>query len=214
MANSVREISIDDHRIGYLHLWTGTGDDGAERFHAAVASLAETDALILDLRGGFGGAWYEHLDPFFANREGFFAYTVINRKGSTVYQPEAHVTAAPYERPMAVLINEGTRSGKEAVAFQFKKSGRAALIGTTTEGAFSAGKGLFVDDVGPLLYYLAVAEYRLDGQRIEGVGVEPDLVVPFPVVAPREASRKDSAADGREDPQLAAALEYLSGLLQ
>ncbi|MEE4109175.1 MAG: S41 family peptidase [Halieaceae bacterium] len=209
MTSSVRTIDLGDREVGYLHLWTGTGAEGLERYRAAVARLKDTDALILDLRGGFGGAWYEHLDPFFADREGFFSFTVINREGSTLYPPGAHETAEPYTRPMAVLINEGTRSGKEAVAFQFKKSGRAALIGTTTRGAFSAGKGLFVDDDGPLVYYLAVAEYRLDGQRIEGVGVAPDIVVPDPVI------RADDLSPGqyREDAPLAAALAYLADVL-
>lgn len=213
MLNSVRTLTREGHRIGYLRLWTGTGAEGLRRYRTAIAALSGTDALILDLRGGFGGAWYEHLDPFFPNRESFFAFTVISRDGTKTYEPEAQETDAPYDRPMAVLINEGTRSGKEAVAFQFMKSGRAALIGTTTRGAFSAGKGLFVDDNGPLLYYLSVAEYRLDGQIIEGVGVEPDRVVPDPVVPSEEAEGNGAARRDGYDPQLASALDYLVDVL-
>jgi carboxyl-terminal processing protease len=216
LLNSEQKLPVGDHEVGYLHLWTGTGSvaDRRELFRAAVANLADTDALILDLRGGFGGAWYEHLDPFFANRDEFYAFTVIDREGSTVYQPEAHETSAPYTRPMAVLINEGTRSGKEAVAFQFKKSGRAVLIGTTTKGAFTAGKGLFVNDNSPLVFYLSVAEYRLDGQRIEGVGIAPDIEVPYPAVRPFAALTSKAIDDSGGDPQLAAAIAYLSGVLR
>lgn len=215
MLNSVRRLPVENSEVGYLHLWTGTGTltEQRELFEAEVASLGDTDALILDLRGGFGGAWYEHLDPFFANREGFFAFTVINREGSTVYEPDAHETASPYTRPMVVLIDEGTRSGKEAVAFQFKKSGRATLIGTTTRGAFNAGTGLFVDGDSSLVYYLSVAEYRLDGQRIEGVGVAPDLEVPYPVVGLATAPSSGAASGSRGDPQLAAAIAYLAKTL-
>jgi carboxyl-terminal processing protease len=214
ISNSVQTLGLEDGReVGYVRLWTGTGSAGLDRFRAAIAELAETDALILDLRGGFGGAWYEHLDPFFADRQGFFSYTVINREGRTDYRPEPRENPAPYQRPMVVLINEGTRSGKEALAFQFRKSGRAALIGSRTAGAFSAGKGLFVDDAGPLVYYLAVAEYRLDGQQIEGVGVAPDLEVPYPAIV-SDGPRQASGEIAGQDPQLAAALGYLARLLR
>jgi carboxyl-terminal processing protease len=214
IGNSLRRFAMGDRVIGYLRLWTGTGPDSLKRYRAALAQLNDTDALILDLRGGFGGAWYEHLDPFFPDRMGFFTFTVINREGSTSYDPEPRETPTPYDRPMAVLINEGTRSGKEAVAFQFRKSRRAELIGTTTKGAFSAGKGLFVESEGPLVYYLAVAEYRLDGQKIEGVGVAPDRIVPYPIAATGDGSREAPTDHGKRDPQLAAALEYLNRLLK
>ncbi|MEE4278757.1 MAG: S41 family peptidase [Halieaceae bacterium] len=230
ISNSRRRIAVGDASVGYLRLWTGTGPEALERYRDALAELADSDALILDLRGGFGGAWYEHLDPFFPDRQGFFSFTSINREGSQTFEAEARESKNPYEGPMVVLINEGTRSGKEAVAYQFKKSGRAVLLGTRTRGAFSAGKGLFVDDAGPLVYYLAVAEYRLDGQVIEGVGIAPDIEVPYPVVASDDAvmdssragavsklgstdTRRDLGSNPINDPQLDAALEHLAKLL-
>ena len=76
-----------------------------------------------------------------------------------------------------MLINGGTRSGKESLAWQFKRSGRARLFGTTTEGAFTAGRGIFADRNAPYMLYLSVAEYQLDDTKIEGVGVAPDVEV-------------------------------------
>lgn len=205
LQNSIQVFEIPDAdrtlRIGYIHLWAGTHPDMLSAYVAAIARLGDTDGLILDLRGGFGGAWYEYLDPFFADRTDFYSYTVSNRQGSETVQPEPHTTVSPYTAPMVVLINEGVRSGKEALAFQFKKSGRAPLIGTTTRGAFSAGRGIFTAEQNPLLLYLSVAELRLDGQRIEGVGVAPDVTVDYPIAA----ARPEEA-----DPQFAAALALLA----
>ena len=79
---------------------------------------------------------------------------------------------------MVVLINSGTRSGKEALAYQFLKTRRATLIGTTTAGAFTAGKGFFADRNAGYMLYLAVFEMSLDDQVIEGIGVAPHIRVP------------------------------------
>jgi carboxyl-terminal processing protease len=208
ITNSARTLAVGGYSVGYLRLWTGTGRGGLERYHSNIASMAQTDALILDLRGGFGGAWYEHLDPFFPDRKGYFSFEVIDRNGVTEYHPEPQENRFWYGRPMVVLINEGTRSGKEAVAYQFKASGRAVLIGTRTSGALSAGKGLLLEDGMRLIYYLAVAEYRLNGHRIEGRGISPNIRVPYPVISSDRTSR---LSDG--DPQVIAALEYLRNLL-
>lgn len=96
---------------------------------------------------------------------------------------------------MVVLINEGVRSGKEALAYQFKKSNRATLIGTKTKGAFSAGRGIFNEEKQPYFLYLATAELLLDGNKIERSGISPTIQIPYPL-------QKSTATD----PQLEAAL--------
>ncbi len=83
-----------------------------------------------------------------------------------------------YTGPMSVLINSGTRSGKEALAYQFAKTRRATVIGTTSAGAFTGGKGVFAERDVDYLLYLAVLEIRLDDRTIEGVGVAPHIRVP------------------------------------
>ena len=82
-------------------------------------------------------------------------------------------------------------SGKEALAYQFKKSNRAILIGTNTEGAFSVGRGIFNKKELPYFLYLATGELLLDQNRIEGIGIPPDIYVPYPLTE-----------NNAEDPQL------------
>src|SRR5262249_36822206 len=100
-----------------------------------------------------------------------------------------------YDKPMVVLINGGTRSAKEHFACQFKKTGRATLVGTRTAGAFLGAGGFPVGKDG--LLELAVGGLKLDGKRLEGGGVAPDIEV-----APR-----DTYSAG--DTQLARAREVL-----
>jgi carboxyl-terminal processing protease len=66
-----------------------------------------------------------------------------------------------------MLVNRGTRSGKEVLAFGFKEYHLGEIIGTQTAGAVLAASAFLMDN-GDLLL-LAVADVTIDGQRLEGV---------------------------------------------
>ena len=204
MLNSATTFRVAGRDIGYVHLWSGTHPRILQSFTALMHDrFAGHDAMILDLRGGYGGAWYDYLDPFFPDRTGYYRFTVLDRTGRSAHRAEPKVNPRHFAGPMVVLINEGTRSGKEALAYQFKTSGRAPLIGGTTRGAFLAGRAVFTDPAKPYFLFLAAAEPRLDGHRLEGHGVAPDIPVAFPL--------DHSPAT---DPQLAAALREIERLLK
>ncbi|MGE4132376.1 MAG: S41 family peptidase [Bdellovibrionales bacterium] len=197
---SARILSADGKKIGYIHLWSGTNEKFLKTLKTTVLKkFRNTDGLILDLRDGFGGAWWDYLDPFFPDSSTYFKPTMITRAGKgEEQQAPARRNSPYYEKPMVVIINEGVRSGKEAIAYQFKKTKRAQLIGTPTAGAFAMGKGIFADDKESYLLYLSTGEILLDGNKIEGHPIQPDVSVPFPL-------------DGKlsSDPQFETALEVL-----
>jgi len=117
------------------------------------------------MRGGFGGAWYDNLDTFYPERTGYFAHSMVDRNDNRHSdQAVPKVNPGHFDGPLVVLVNNGTRSGKEALPYQFKHSGRAALIGATTQGAFTAGKGVFAEASVDYMLYLAVSEFFVDGQ--------------------------------------------------
>jgi carboxyl-terminal processing protease len=89
-----------------------------------------------------------------------------------------------------MLVNGGTRSGKEVLAYGFKKNGFGQVVGERTAGALLAGTAFLLSD-GSLLI-LAVEDAAVDGERIEGVGVAPTIEVPFDV---RYAAGKDPQLD-------------------
>jgi carboxyl-terminal processing protease len=96
-----------------------------------------------------------------------------------------------------MLVNGGTRSGKEILAYGFKAYGVGEVIGERTAGAVLAGRAYLLSDGSLLL--LAVADVLVDGQRLEGVGVMPTIPVPFAL----------AYAQG-QDPQLDHAVVALS----
>ncbi|WP_185964576.1 S41 family peptidase [Aliikangiella marina] len=203
VKHSAKIIKLNDKRVGYVRLWTGVHADVLQSFTQVIKTQFESvDGIILDLRGGYGGAWYEYIDPFFTNRQAYFNYSVIDKAGNRKqYTAEDKNNPSPFLGPMVVLINEGVRSGKEALSYQFKKTNRALLVGEKTMGAFVAGRGIFNEEQDYFLY-LATAEYFVDDIKIEGVGIKPHVAVAYPL-----------SKSLNHDPQLNRALVEISKLL-
>jgi carboxyl-terminal processing protease len=183
MLQSKKTLTISNHRIGYVHLWAGTHQQNLTDFaNIVLREFSGCDGILLDLRGGFGGAWYDYLDPFFKDRSDYFLFTSIDRQGNRQeHKPDPKTSDSYFAGPLVVLINEGVRSGKESLAYQFRKSGRAPLVGSTTAGAFTVGKAIFTDLRLNYFLFLASAELLLDGQKVEGIGIKPHVEIPYPL---------------------------------
>ena len=97
-------------------------------------------------------------------------------------------------------IDEGTRSGLEVFAYDLKAKG-IPLVGTRTAGALLGGRGYLLPD--DSLLELAVAGVEVNGEKIEGKGVEPDMAVPFDV-------RYAAGRDPQRDAAVTKALSLLS----
>ena len=190
MQESARIINVEGVQIGYIHVWSYAGAQYQRLLEHEIFSgaLKEAEALVLDLRDGWGGAQAHYLDLFTAQGP---TVTMVDRSG------DVSVTNVKWRKPVVMLVNGGTRSGKEMLAYGFKKYGVGEVIGTRTAGAVLAGRAFLLSDGSLLL--LAVADVLVDGQRLEGLGVTPTIEVPFVV----------EYAQGK-DPQLERALESLS----
>ncbi len=142
-------------KIGYVHLWAGTHPEIQATFVSQLKSLAgRVDAIVVDLRDGFGGASPDFVAPLYEDE----------RLRKT---------------PVVALVNDGTRSGKEWVAYRLKRDKRATLLGETTAGYFIGGR---IYDIrgGDFALYLAVEKFDPEDvlDPIEGVGVAPDVESP------------------------------------
>jgi len=187
---SARIIRANGRSIGYVHVWCYAGSVYQRTLEHLLSQspLNEADALIWDLRDGWGGAIPEYLDLFNTRAP---TMQVTDRNGAS------ELRNVKWRKPVAMLVNGGTRSGKEILAYGFKKYRLGEVIGTRTEGAVLAATAFLI---GGGLLLLAVQDVRVDGERLEGVGVVPTIEV-----------RADPASVGLSDPQLDRAIAVLSG---
>jgi carboxyl-terminal processing protease len=165
---SVRFIDHQGKKIGYIHLWSYAGTQYQELLRQQLlwGELSKSDALVLDLRDGWGGADLNYLNLF---RAPIASTSFRGRDGST------GTYSGVWEKPVGLLVNERSTSGKELFTYGFKKLRIGPIIGAQTAGAVVAGR-VFLLSNGDVLY-LAVRDVSVDGMRLEGNGVKPDIIV-------------------------------------
>ncbi len=191
MRHSIAIIEHGDVSVGYVRVWCYAGEDYQAILSDALLQgpLGDADALVMDLRGGWGGAEPSYLN-LFAPRG---IEMTMGRAGGY-----GRSFASAWTKPVVLLVDEGSRSGKEVIAYGFRALDIGPIVGETTAGAVLGGRLNVLRD-GSLLY-VATADVAVDGVRLEGVGVAPDIAVPF-----------DPAFAAGHDPQLDAAIEIAAG---
>jgi carboxyl-terminal processing protease len=102
--------------------------------------------------------------------------------------------------PVVVLVNNNSASGAEVFAAALRDNGRAYVIGQTTFGKGTVNILRELSDGGGL--YVSIAQwFTPEGDRIDGLGIQPDL----------EFCATDEQIDQGLDVQLQAAIDYLQG---
>ncbi|QCI67095.1 S41 family peptidase [Phreatobacter stygius] len=169
IRDSVRIVERDGKRLGYLRIWT-YAVPGVRRLLAELlttAPLKDADGLVLDMRGRWGGAPADAAEMFIGRS---LPMELVGRDGNVV------TANMRWQKPMVGLIDAGARSGMEILASGLKKAG-IPLVGAQTAGAVLAGRGFVLGDNSLLI--VAVMDVRVDGGRLEGSGVVPDIAVAF-----------------------------------
>ena len=187
MRASAEVYERDDARVGHIRAWSYAGQKYQDILIQTIifGALKDADALVLDLRGGWGGANPTYLNLF---TDSAITMTSIGRDGTRF------IFASGWAKPVVLLVDEGTRSGKELIAHGFKALGIGPVVGERTAGAAVGGRINVLSD-GSLLYVAAV-DVLVDGERLEGVGVAPDIAVPFdPAFAAGADPQRDRAVE-------------------
>lgn len=176
----VRDVRVLDGNVGYLRISSFYPWDLARpKMTAAFALLAETDALVLDLRQN-GGGDAETAGQIVRALLGDQAHAVqeIDRRGDRTREPLpiAELPPVPARRPVAVLLDRRSASASEFVAYALQAAGRAAIVGDRSAGAAH----MFGDPVAlPGGYALTIPDARpinlQTGANWEGSGVKPDV---------------------------------------
>lgn len=192
ISKSMRVIERDGLGIAYLRIWALASGDIEDKITDALkhGSLKDADGLVVDLRGRWGGIFSEVPSLLMSDEP---EVSFKDRSGKTSY------ASASYDKPVLAIIDEGTRSAQEMFAALMRKRG-VRLVGMPTPGAVLATRPFVLPD--DSLLVLPVAEVRIDGELLEGVGVKPDVTVDFWL-----------PYAGGNDPQLDAALGDMTATL-
>ena len=187
LAHSKKPMNHKGHRFSYIRLWWLMGWKMRGAFEVGLMDY-DTEGIIIDIRNGFGGSpATEYIHPFLKGGLETITLKSISRMRADQY-------TMAYNIPVIVLINGGSRSGKELLAYYFKKTKRGLLIGERTAGYVCGGSYKRISEESMLLY--GASMIVVDGKRLEGVGVAPDINVPFDI---RFAGGKDIQLERAKD---------------
>ncbi len=186
-----------ENNIGYIsfNVWI---PQQAEKVQAAIGSMTDATAIIIDLRGNAGGQ-----GNLVNNVGGTMIKQIISFGKTKTRFGEGNFWVLPqnkiYNGQVVILTDYGTGSTSEIFTAGMKEIGRAKIIGERTAGAVLPATIERLPTGASFMY--AIADYRSpSGMLIEGKGVEPDLAV--------ELTRQSLLA-GR-DLQLEAAIKEVS----
>ncbi len=174
--------------VGYIQLSRFSGESAAE-VAAAADSLrkAGVTAIVLDLRHNGGGL----LDAAIDVADHFLAAGLIMledaRGEERRFEPYRETVAEGLH--LVVLVDQATASAAEIVAGALQDRGRATLIGARTFGKGSVQLIYDLSD-GSSVHVTSARWLTPSGRRLDGVGLEPDLLVE-PTQAARDVGRDE-----------------------
>jgi C-terminal processing protease CtpA/Prc len=170
--------------IGYIDLRGFIGPEaGAETVAAAMTFVANTDALIFDMRQNGGG------DPEMVALICSYLFGEKPVHLNDLYFRERNQTESFYTKPTVpgkkygdkdvyVLTSNRTFSGAEEFTYNLKNLKRATIIGETTGGGANPGGRVRVHDHFGVFVPSGRAINPITKTNWEGTGVAPDIAVP------------------------------------
>jgi retinol-binding protein 3 len=173
-----------DGNVGYLELeGFAPTDGGAEIAIAAMNFLANTDALIIDLRQNHGGgpgmvalicSYLFDPEPVHLNDLYFRPEDSTHQWWTLAYVPGKRYTG----KDVYVLTSKETFSAAEEFTYNLKTRKRATIVGETTGGGANPGGAQRINDHFSIWVPSGRAINPITKTNWEGTGVAPDLAVP------------------------------------
>jgi len=170
-----------DGNVGYLDVrrFFGLTDDALAAAAGAMAFLAQTDAMIVDVRYAPGGdvRMVDMLASYFFDKVTPTLASYVRSRNETIQR--STLESVPGRRrpgiPVYVLTSRDTGSAAEDFAFLMQQTGRATLVGDRTGGAGHMNAILGIGGG----YAVSVSIGRTFNPKTnegwEGTGVQPDV---------------------------------------
>lgn len=206
--------------IGYLKFNGFTnGVEMSRQCKAAFDFLADTDALIIDIRQNGGGSpdGVRHICSYLFSEEPVHLNSIQFREGKDTRMQEfwtlKEIPGKRYlNKDVYVLVSKRTGSGAEEFAYNLKNLKRATILGENTWGGANPGGVVRLNDHFGVFIPVGRAINPYTKTNWEGTGVEPDIKID-PADALKQAHVKAiekllaGAADQWDKERLTSALE-------
>ena len=166
--------------VGYLDLRSFPPPDIAGSTAAgAMAFLASSDAVIIDLRRNSGGTgdMVLFLATYFFDRPTALSNTTRRAQGTVTQDRTLPWVPGPriLNADLFILTSETTFSAAEAFAFSLQAIGRAKIVGERTKGGANAGRWTNISDQLRVFISNAHATSAATGKTWDKVGITPDI---------------------------------------
>lgn len=183
-----RRVEILPGNIGYIDLRFFPDfdfDDAAapERraADAALQTLANTDAVIIDVTENGGGSpeMAAYLASAFLPLDSNAYMVERDRSGRTTsHRPSTPYGALRIVSPVIVMISARTASAAEAFPYMLQAAHRATIVGQASMGAASLARPMPTTSGYTVFVPYAVTTSPLTNDNWEGSGVQPDVAGP------------------------------------
>lgn len=177
----VRKVEILAGNIGYIDIayFHDDAQISGDTYASAMGLLANTDALIIDLRNNKGGGNTNQLLASYLLDEPTII-TELRYRGRAPIQTwtQPYVPGKRYlGKPVYVLTSNRTFSAAEAFAFAMQNNKRATMIGATTRGG--GNPNTFVPIGSDFLVSIPIGQAvdPATGKGWDGVGIIPEVAV-------------------------------------
>ena len=148
----------------------------------AFGFLANTDAMIIDLRDNIGGSpeLVQYILSHFFN-EKTLLWRSHSRANKEIYDNESitEIGAQKFKTnyPLFVLVSSNTASAAEVFSYTLKHLGKATIIGETTVGMAHGVSAIKINDYFNGRFSMSRPSNPITHTSWEGVGVIPDIKV-------------------------------------
>ena len=170
--------------VGYLKLDAFYSPDNAgETAAGAMAFIAHSDAVIIDLRDNRGGGagMYTLICSYFFDDTPVHLGSVYFRPNDSTTEFRTLEQVQGKRMPdvdLYILTGSATFSAAEEFAYDLQQLNRATIVGITTQGGAHMAQAMPINDEFFAYIPIAAAINPITGTNWEGVGVKPDVEVP------------------------------------